>query len=198
MSNAGQIKFTAVVAMMRQKRGVIRRDGEKQRRAVTLDICVDVFRSRAVRREDAGRANGKRKISGVPEAVSEEQFGHTITAIMLVNTKNGFCVKFGAHHHVVMQMNAALWSRCASGGVEPECGIVFASGRRAVQFGRGSSDQLAKIDKSAGRRPNKYRLSQILKSVSWNLLPLREENFADDGDACMGVIQQILILVRLE
>src|SRR5947199_9427213 len=126
MAHAGEIEFPPVFAMVSQKRSVIGRNGEEQSWAIALDICVDVFRSGATGRKNAGRAHGERKISGVSEPVGKEQLGHTVAAIVLVNTQNAFGVNLGAHDHVVMEMYATIWSGGAAGTVEQEGRIVFA------------------------------------------------------------------------
>src|SRR5205823_12419693 len=115
MAHAGEIEFLPVFAMVSQKRGVIGGNGEEQSRAVALDIGVDVFRSGTAGRKNAGRAHGERKISGVSEPVGKEQLGHTVAAIVLVNTQNAFGVKLRTHHHIAMEMHATLWSRGSAG-----------------------------------------------------------------------------------
>src|SRR5438477_171823 len=197
MAHAGEIEFLPVFAMVSQKRGVIGGNGEEQSWAVALDIGVDVFRSGTAGRKNAGRAHGERKISGVSEPVGKEQFGHAITTVVLADAQNAFCVKLRTHHYIVMEMHATLWSRGAAGGIEPECRIIFAS-RFRLQIGRGCFNQLAKVEKSAGRLSNEYGCFQIAKFLSWNLLPLRKQNFADYCDSRPSVIQQMLILVRFE
>jgi len=50
----------------------------------------------------------ERKITAVPQSVGEEQFGHTKEAVVFGNTQDRLGIEFGAHHHVMVQMDAAF------------------------------------------------------------------------------------------
>ena len=108
LTHAGEIEFRAMLALMSKERQVVARNRKEKRRPVALDVGVDALRGRAVGRENGGRTAGKRKVSGVPEAVGEEKTGDAVAAVGFVHPQNAFGVELRANDHVVMKVHAAL------------------------------------------------------------------------------------------
>src|SRR5262249_10293601 len=65
------------------------------------------------------------EIKPVAQSVCEEKFGHAEGAIVFPDAQNSSSVSLGAHHHVVMQVNAAFGPACASRRVEPEGSVIL-------------------------------------------------------------------------
>ena len=92
------------------------------------------MRSRAVGRKDRGRATGKRKVSGVAQAIGEEKTRDTVATVGFAHAQDALRVEFGANDHVVMKMHATLGRAGAAGGVKPEGSVVLA-GRFGFELG---------------------------------------------------------------
>ncbi len=111
---------------MRQQHPVIGGHRVEERRSMLLDHCVYIRRRRRTRPQNRRRADAKRKVHAVAEAVREEQLGDAETAIVGRDAQDRFRVQLGAHDHVVMQMHASLRETGAARRVQPEGGIVRA------------------------------------------------------------------------
>ena len=105
---------------VRQQHRVMRRDREEQSGTIAFDQAVCDRCGHRTRPENAGRANGERKVHRVAKAIREEQLGDAEAPVRRVDAEHATRIRICAHDHVVLQMHARFRTPGAAGRIQPE------------------------------------------------------------------------------
>src|SRR5271167_11238 len=129
VTDAGEVEFARIFAVIRQQSGKICRHRKKERWTVTFNIGVNRGGDGTQGRKNRCRTAAEGEVACISEAVGKKQSRDTEAAVALFHLQDAFSVQLAANDHVVMKMDATLGGASASGGVEPERGFVFAGVR---------------------------------------------------------------------
>ena len=164
---------------------------------MALDRRVDVRRQRRAGHEDAGRPDRQGKIQRVAETVGEEQLRDAEAAIGGTDAEHAFPEQLSAHHHVVMQVHAALRGAGAARRIEPERGRIAACLVRH-QLGRPFVQQI--VERSVPRRRSIADDHDVLERrdvAARDRGDARQQVCVDDRDAGAGIVENVAVVGRL-
>ncbi len=176
-----------------QHRRVQGRHAEEERRPVPGDQLEHGVGRRAVRMEHGLAAHVEREVTGVAEAVGEEQLRRREDAVLLGHLEHLPRVRVAAVHHVVLEVNGALGPARRPGRVEPERGVVLRRrGRR--ERGRRAPDPGVPREMRGRRPPDDHDVPQV-RGVLQDRPRLRHERLGDDRDRRAAVVQEVEVVV---
>lgn len=195
-ANTGEIKFAAIAPVVEQ-RGEIGGHGKEERGAMALNDGEDILRRWRAGAEDGSAADGEGKIQGVAEAVGEEEFCGAEETVGFGDFQDLRGVAFGGHDHVVLQVDTAFGEAGASGGVEPEGSVVFASGRGG-ELRVAGREKIGERNCAGRRGASDEQVLQERQTFTRDLQNEVGERVADNRDAGTRVVEKIFIFVGAE
>src|SRR5271169_5902738 len=120
VTDAGEVEFARIFAVIRQKSCKICRHRKKERWTVTFNIGVNRGGDGEQGRKNRCRTAAEGEVACISEAVGKKQSRDAEAAVARFHLQDAFGVQLAAHNHIVMKMDAAFGSAGASGGVQPE------------------------------------------------------------------------------
>ena len=158
-----------------------------------VDHLEDVGGGRRAGEQDRRRAHAERKVQCVAEAIREEQLRDAVAAVVLSDAQHAACIQLGAHHHVVMQVDAAFARAGAARRVQPESRVVLAGGL-GLELGRRDGEKLVERVRASRGGADDQHLAQIAQPLGRDGLQLRDQRFADHRHSRARVVEDVLVV----
>ena len=138
----------------------------------------------------------ERKVERVAKSVGEEQACHREAAIIRADLEDVPSECLAADDHVVLQMHGRFRRAGRARRVQPEGDVVLRR-RGGVEVGGLLGHQFGQPYLARPRAAGHYELGQEPEAGP-NLLDRRRQLFRHDGDHGAAVVQDVLVVARLE
>ena len=161
-----------------------------------LEDIGDQVRRRPGRQQHGGGARRHRKGQRIAEPVGEEQLGHRIADVAVLDAEDGPGIKLIGELEIGMGVHGSLGLAGRAGGVEPKAHVV-ARGRRGHGFGFGGGEQIVEALVTVRRLAGHDDVGEISGDISRGdgALEFWQQLRGDDQQPGAGILQHEAVIV---